>query len=200
MKKKEVRWNKPSSMAGISFDVDLYKKRLKALIHKYAHELNALPSYEEITAQGFGLGYTEFDAMVLYMYIRENNPRHYLEVGSGVSTYYCKLASLQNSKEGHPLALHCIEPFPFEKLRTISEIDIVQSEVQDVDVELFKQLNENDILFIDSSHVLTIDGDIPFLFLEVLPRLRKGVLIHIHDISFPYNIPYPAEYWVLGRS
>ena len=199
LKRNEARWNKPSALAGISFDVDLYKSRLSTLLHKYADELRALPSYEEITALGFGPGYTELDAMVLYMYIRETKPRRYLEVGCGVSTYYCTLAAAQNSKEGHPLALQCIEPFPFERLRSLSGIDIVQSEVQDVEVELFTQLNENDILFIDSSHVLTIDGDIPFLFLEVLPRLRKGVLIHVHDISFPYNIPYPAEFWVLGR-
>jgi len=97
------------------------------------------------------------------------------------------------------LAIRCIEPFPYEKLKLIPGIDIVQSEVQDVGMELFMQLEENDVFFIDSSHVLSIDGDIPFLFLEVLPRIRKGVLIHVHDISFPYNIPYPAEYWVLGR-
>jgi predicted O-methyltransferase YrrM len=199
LERNEARWNKPSAMAGISFDVDLYKSRLSMLLHKYGDELRLLPSYEEIKALGFGPGYTELDAMVLYLQIRETKPRRYVEVGSGASTYYSTLAAAQNSKEGHPLAIQCIEPFPFERLRSLSEIDIVQSEVQDVEVELFAQLSENDILFIDSSHVLTIDGDIPFLFLEVLPRLRKGVLIHIHDISFPYNIPYPAEYWVLGR-
>jgi predicted O-methyltransferase YrrM len=199
LERNEARWNKPSAMAGVSFDVDLYKSRLSTLLHKYADELRALPSYEEIKALGFGPGYTELDALLLYMMIRETKPRRYLEVGSGVSTYYCSLAAAQNSKEGHPLAMQCIEPFPFEELKSIPGIDIVHGEVQNVEVELFMQLEENDVLFIDSSHVLKIDGDIPFLFLEVLPRLRKGVLIHIHDIAFPYNIPYPAEYWVLGR-
>jgi len=186
-------------MAGISFDVDLYKRRLSKLIQKYAEELRALPSYSEVATLGFGPGYTELDAQVLYMTIRETKPRRYLEVGSGVSTYYCSRAAERNSEEGHPLEIRCIEPFPYEKLSSISGIEIVRSEVQDVAVEVFIQLEENDIFFIDSSHVLTIDGDIPFLFLEVLPRMRKGVLVHVHDISFPYNIPYPAEYWVLGR-
>jgi predicted O-methyltransferase YrrM len=199
LERREPRWNKPSAMAGISFDVDLYKRRLSGLIQKYGEELRALPSYAEIATLGFGPGYTELDALLLYMTIRETKPRRYLEVGSGVSTYYCTLAAERNSKEGHPLEIRCIEPFPYEKLSAISGIDIVQSEVQDVAVELFVQLEENDVFFIDSSHVLTIDGDIPFLFLEVLPLMRKGVLVHVHDISFPYNIPYPAEYWVLGR-
>ena len=198
LKRNEKRWNKPSAMAGISFDVDLYKRRLSKLFLKYQEELRALPSYEEVKTLGFGPGYTELDAMVLYMQIRETKPRSYVEVGCGVSTFYSTLAAARNSEEGHPLRMQCIEPYPFDRLRSLSEIEIVQSEVQDVDVELFTQLSENDILFVDSSHVLNIDGDIPFLFLEVLPRLRKGVLIHVHDISFPYNIPYPAKYWVLG--
>jgi hypothetical protein len=61
-------------------------------------------------------------------------------------------------------------------------------------------LERNDILFIDSSHVVRIDGDVPFLFLEVIPMLKPGVVIHVHDIPFPYNTPYPAEQWVLGRN
>jgi hypothetical protein len=61
--------------------------------------------------------------------------------------------------------------------------------------------NENhvrgDVLFIDSSHILRLDGDVPFLYLEILPVLKKGVRVHIHDIPFPYNFPHPAEFWVL---
>lgn len=199
LERKERRWNRPSAMAGVRFDVDEFKRRLRELIQKYADEFSALPSYAEISLLGFGPGYTEFDAFLLYMMIRETKPRRYLEVGSGVSTYYCSLAALRNSKEGHPLTIRCIEPYPFEKLKSIPGIEIVQSEVQDIEAEVFMRLEENDMLFIDSSHVLTIDGDIPFLFLEVLPRLRKGVLVHVHDVPFPYNIPYPAEYWILGR-
>jgi predicted O-methyltransferase YrrM len=199
LERHEARWNKPSAMLGISIDIELYKCRLTGLFEKYTEELRALPHYEETRALGFGPGYPVLDAMLLYMTIRETKPRRYMEIGSGVSTYYCTLAAERNSREGHPLEITCIEPYPYDKLRSISGIKIVQSEVQDVAVELFRQLEENDILFIDSSHALTIDTDIPFLFLEVLPGLRKGVLIHIHDIAFPYNIPYPAEYWVLCR-
>jgi hypothetical protein len=68
--------------------------------------------------------------------------------------------------------------------------------VQDAGLELFTELVEDDVLFIDSSHIVRLDRDVPFLFLKVLPALRAGPLIHIHDIPFPYHCPYPAEYWI----
>ncbi len=55
------------------------------------------------------------------------------------------------------------------------------------------------MLFIDSSHALKIDSDVAYLFLEVLPRLQPGVLVHIHDVPFPYNVPYPADAWLFGE-
>jgi hypothetical protein len=97
------------------------------------------------------------------------------------------------------VAITCIEPHPFEKLRTIPGIDIIAKQVQDVEVSLFSELQNNDVLFIDSSHVFKIDGDVPFLYFEVLPTLNVGVVIHIHDVAFPYNIPYPPQLWVLGQ-
>jgi hypothetical protein len=93
----------------------------------------------------------------------------------------------------------CIEPHPFDKLRTIRGIQVLTKEVQDAEISFFQQLQENDILFIDSSHILRIDGDVPFLYLEVLPSLNAGVVIHIHDVPFPYNIPYPPQLWVFGQ-
>lgn len=62
---------------------------------------------------------------------------------------------------------------------------------------MFEALGKSDVLFIDSSHIVRIDGDVPFLFLEVMPRLAEGVHIQVHDIPFPYNVPFPADYWVM---
>jgi hypothetical protein len=98
-----------------------------------------------------------------------------------------------------PLAITCIEPYPFEKLRTIPNIDIIAKQVQDVEVSFFGQLQKDDVLFIDSSHVLKADGDVPFLYLEVLPTLNVAVVVHIHDVPFPYNIPYPPQLWVFSQ-
>src|ERR1017187_5882615 len=119
-------------------------------------------------------------------------PCIYFEIGSGLSTYYASLALNKNKvldqKNSHII---CVEPYPYAKLKSIDNILIYQEEVQDVSIDKFQVLEENDILFIDSTHIVKIDGDVPYIYLEVLPQLKKGVYIHIHDIAFPYNIPYP---------
>ncbi len=112
----------------------------------------------------------------------------------------CSLAARRNGEEGHPLRIRCIDKHPYDSLHRIAGVEIDAREVQSIDVSLFQELRENDVLFIDSSHTLRIDGDVPFLYLEVLPSLKKGVLIHIHDIPFPYNIPYPPELWIFQRN
>jgi hypothetical protein len=148
---------------------------------------------------GFGPGYTAVDALTLYMMIRDLKPRHYIEVGSGVSTFYCSLAAQRNRNEGHPLQITCIEPYPFQRLSSIPGIRILSQEVQDIDVSVFQELRQNDVCFIDSSHILRIDGDVPFLYLEVLPSLNVGVVTHVHDIPYPYNTPFPPELWIFEQ-
>ena len=194
-----ARWNRPSALHGIEYDVEKMKSEFSDLLSRYLDEFSLIPPYATLQKAGFGPGYTAIDALTLYMMVRHLKPRRYIEVGSGLSTFYCSLAAEKNAKEGHPLEITCIEPHPFDKLRTIPGIKVLEMEVQDAATSLFQQLRENDILFIDSSHVLKIDGDVPFLYLEVLPNLHTGVVTHIHDVPFPYNIPYPPQLWVLGQ-
>jgi hypothetical protein len=194
------RWYRPSALKGIDYDVEEMRRELSSLLPLYMDEFSAILPYRQLKAAGFGVGYTALDALTLYMMIRNIKPRRYIEVGSGLSTYYCSLAAEKNSSEGHPLDIFCIEPYPFKKLYTIPGIQIISKEVQDVELSLFQQLDKNDVLFIDSSHILKIDGDVPFLFLEVLPILNVGVLIHIHDVPFPYNIPYPPQLWIFEQT
>jgi hypothetical protein len=192
------RWNRPTALLGIDYDVERMKSDLSGLLSHYLDEFSTIPPYATLQKVGFGPGYTAVDALTLYMMVRNFKPRRYIEVGSGLSTYYCSLAAERNANEGEPVEITCIESHPFDKLRSISGIKLFEQEVQDTDTSLFQQLRENDILFIDSSHILKIDGDVPFLYLEVLPRLSSGVVIHIHDVPFPYNIPYPPELWVFA--
>jgi predicted O-methyltransferase YrrM len=194
-----ARWNRPSALHAVSYDVDGMKAMLDGLLGCYLKEFLACPDYAEVQQMGFGPGYTAVDALTLYMMIRHLKPRRYIEVGSGVSTYYCSLAAQRNAADGHPLKITCIEPYPYEKLSTIRGVEVLQKKVEEVDVSVFRALEENDVLFIDSSHVLRIDGDVPFLFLEVLPVIHRGVAIHVHDIPFPYNVPYPSELWVFAQ-
>src|SRR5439155_21723522 len=85
--------------------------------------------------------------------------------------------------------LICIEPFPLDLLTKgfPGLRSLVQKKVEDVELEFFSQLQADDFLFIDSSHTVKIGGDVNYLFLEVLPRLNPGVIVHVHDILFPFD-------------
>lgn len=191
------RWAQPSNLRGIKYDLGAMRHKLGSLVHDHIAEFSALPSYESLTNLGFGPGFTHVDAFTLYSFIRQLAPVRYLEVGSGLSTYYCSLAREQNRNQHKETEIVCVEPYPYPALRTIDGIKILQTQVQSLTLENFENLCEGDVLFIDSSHVVKIDGDVPFLFLEVLPALSAGVYVHIHDIPFPFNVPYPPEYWTL---
>jgi hypothetical protein len=190
------RWERASSLLGVRYDLGAMKTTLAELVDAYYEEFSQLVPYEQALQLGFGPGYTKLDAQVLYAMLRAKKPARYVEVGSGLSTYYASLAGQRNAREGRPMQITCVEPYPFEALKTISGITVIQDEVQYIGVELFTSLGEDDVLFIDSSHIVRLDGDVPFLFLEVLPALSSGPLIHIHDIPFPYHFPYPADYWI----
>jgi predicted O-methyltransferase YrrM len=200
LKSSMERWSKPSSMRGIDYDLAGMKCSLAGLIREYHNEFEALVPYEAACQMGFGPGYTRLDAIVLYAMIRARKPAQYLEVGSGLSTYYANAAARMNAREGHPMQMTCIEPYPFAALFQIPGISVRKMQVQDENLDVFATLGENDVLFIDSSHIVRLDGDVPFLLLEVLPALRAGVLIHVHDIPFPYHGPYPADYWIYEKT
>ena len=193
------RWNRPSAMKGVDYNIEKMEARLSMLISNYLSEFSALPPFEQVEKVGFGVGFIALDALTQYCMIRYLKPKRYIEVGSGLSTYYCSLAAEKNASEGYPLQITCIEPFPYEKLYSIPGIQINAKEVQDVELSLFEQLEPNDIFFIDSSHMVKVDSDVPFLYLEVLPILKVGVTIHVHDVPFPYNVPYPAEKWIFDQ-
>jgi hypothetical protein len=73
---------------------------------------------------------------------------------------------------------------------------LIEKKVEDIDLEFFSQLDSGDILFIDSSHTVKIGGDVNYLFLEVLPRLKPGVIVHVHDIFLPFD--YRRD-WVMDE-
>jgi hypothetical protein len=197
LRKTRSRWARPSALTGVAYDLDAMKNFVLELKNEFYSEFSSLPAHRELCRIGYGPGYPHVDAFTLFAMIRKLRPARYFEVGSGLSTYYCSLARQLNRKEGRDTSITCIEPFPFAKLREIEQIELLVQEIQDIPLSHFDSLASGDVLFIDSSHVVRQDGDVPFLFLEVLPRLASGVHVHIHDIPFPYNIPYPPEFWTL---
>lgn len=141
--------------------------------------------------------FDETDALIYYSFLRKFKPKKVIEIGSGYST---ALALDTRGKYMNEMEITCIEPFPnrlFSTMRENDKIDLKKDYVQEVDLNLFDNLNENDILFIDSSHVAKMGGDVPFEYFEILPRLKRGVLIHIHDIFYPFI--YPKKWIKQGR-
>lgn len=198
LEKNKQRWTKPSELVGVRYDIESMKRRLRDLVSNYSDEYNALPGYDENSKKGYGPGFTVLDAMLLYLMIRDLKPKRFIEIGSGLSTYYCSLAAEKNAKDGNPLRMFCIDPYAPKPLENLP-VEIIRKEAQDIELAFFEQLDAGDILFIDSTHVVKIDGEVPYLYLEVVPRLKKGVIVHVHDIPFPYNYPYPAEHYVLRK-
>ncbi|MCE2558558.1 MAG: class I SAM-dependent methyltransferase [Acidobacteria bacterium] len=191
-------WDRPSDLVGVRYDLEAMKRLLAALIEVHGGEFEALPPHSEIRALGYGPGFPVIDALTTYLMVRDLRPARYVEIGSGLSTYYAWLAAAANGREGSRCEMTCVDPFPTGRLSELEEppVNAVVSKVEAVDLGLFQTLNAGDVLFIDSTHVLKLGGDVAFLFLEVLPRLRPGVVVHVHDIHFPYNTPYPAEQYV----
>lgn len=130
----------------------------------------------------FGSG----DAEYLYNMIRFFKPQRLIEIGSGQSTLLAAGAVRANQEddEGYECRHICIEPYEAPWLDKLG-VEILRERVESVDQDLFRQLEENDILFIDSSHMIRPQGDVLHEYLEILPILKSGVLVHVHDIFTP---------------
>lgn len=123
------------------------------------------------------------DAMAYYCMIRLVRPKTVLEVGSGYSTLVAIEAIRQNG-EGR---LICIDPFPRDFLTALPEIELVQAPVQQAPLSFFEAvLEDNDLLFIDSTHTVKTGSDCVYLYLKVLPELRRRLMVHTHDVRLPF--------------
>jgi len=139
--------------------------------------------------------FSQGDAEILYSFIRRFKPGRIIEVGSGYSTLMALQAIGANKSEdtAYTCKFTCIEPYEIPWLEKL-DIDLNRTLVEKTDPAFFRQLEENDILFIDSSHMIRPQGDVLFEFLELLPVLNKGVIIHVHDIFTPKDY---LDEWVL---
>jgi predicted O-methyltransferase YrrM len=138
------------------------------------------------------------DAIVLFAMLRRLRPKRVMEVGSGFSSAVM-LDTNDRFLEGG-IEFTFIDPFPNRLLRLLSETDarrhtVLRKSVQDIALHEFDVLQSGDVLFIDSSHVVKIGSDVRHLLWHVLPRLRAGVVVHFHDVLWPFE--YPQD-WVLG--
>tara|TARA_B100000287_G_scaffold168700_1_gene159184 strand:- start:1955 stop:2893 length:939 start_codon:yes stop_codon:yes gene_type:complete len=168
-------------LPGIDFNIDNQIKNLKKL--NYKNELDSLNF--DMHNKFFEAG----DAEIYYQTIRYFKPKKIIEIGSGHSSLIAKEAVINNKKiDNFVSELICIEPYENTWLEK-NDIKVIRKKVEEVDINIFTDLNKNDILFIDSSHVIKPQGDILKIFLEILPKLKTGVIIHIHDIFSPRDYP-----------
>jgi hypothetical protein len=141
------------------------------------------------------------DALMLYGMLRHLEPARLIEVGSG----YSSAATLDVNDRFLEGRLECtfIEPYPQRLHKLLRGTDgqrheVIEAPLQQVDLGVFDRLQDGDVLFIDSTHVSKIGSDVNRILFEVLPRLRSGVVIHIHDIFFPFE--YPRSWVYEGRA
>jgi len=176
------------------FDIPRQLSLQADLARKYAAEVQGLQ------AEGHNFNNAYFDGMdaaIYYALVRDLKPRRIVEIGSGFSTRLAARAIERNRAEGAAGDIVCVEPFPEPRLTDARlPITLVEERVERIGFDVFDSLQANDILFIDSSHVATFGSDVCRELLEIVPRLLRGVWIHVHDIFFPHD--YPAE-WVLGQ-
>lgn len=139
----------------------------------------------------FGKG----SADALYFMIRIIKPKNIIEVGSGYST--AVMLDTNESYFDNKINIISIEPYA-DRLKSLlkptDNLDILEKKIQDVPLNVFEILQENDILFIDSSHISRMNSDVNYIFFEILPRLKKGVYIHFHDIYYPFIYPSQLIY------
>jgi hypothetical protein len=125
------------------------------------------------------------DIMGIYTLLAEIKPRKYIEVGSGYSTKVAYRAKKQNNLDTEIIS---IDPQPRAEIDKLAD-KIIREPFENNDFRFIYDLDENDILFIDNSHRILPNSDSLVFFLEVLPFLKKGVIVHLHDIYLPYDYP-----------
>lgn len=139
------------------------------------------------------------DALVLMTMMLEFKPKKIIEIGSGFST--CVMLDVNEYCLNNETEITSIEPYPERLLSKIrineKNYQLNVNSVQQCDISIFEKLEKNDILFIDSSHVAKSGGDILYEYFKIIPMLQSGVIIHIHDIFFPFT--YPKKWLYEGR-
>lgn len=193
-------WDSPVDLTGVDLN---YEGQLEFLLglSEYGAECN-WPIEEPANQDEFYTKNGSFSfgcAAMLRTVIRKYKPKRIIEVGSGMSSTIISDAILSNNTDSQcSTEYYIIDPYPGERLKRLKGVTEVYSQrVELVDKNFFTNLNENDILFIDSSHQGKIGSDVNFLFQSVLPRLNPGVFIHFHDINLPWEFP---KFYVTNQS
>jgi len=198
--KDVVRWiGKPRSYGSLqrllskndAFFASLLREMSKYTGKLFQISLSA-PSQNNDTEPWFGdtSYFSHMDAVALYLLVAHYRPRRILEIGSGTSTKYMRRAVRDWNLATEIVS---IDPSPRAAIDAICD-QVIRQNVLDVPGEFFTTLGANDFLFIDGSHLVFAGTDLPYIFLEILPRLSNHVIIHFHDIFLPEDYPSSPEW------
>jgi len=157
----------------------------------------ATSAKEPVWNNGF---FPALDAISLFGFISMLKPCTYFEIGSGHSTRIAAKAKALNSPSTRIISL---DPFPRAEIDELCD-EVIRKPLEECDLSLFDQLSDNDILFFDGSHRVLQNSDTEVFFFDILPRLKRNVYIHLHDIYWPFDYPDEwakrmySEQYVLG--
>jgi predicted O-methyltransferase YrrM len=179
------------ALPGLDLNIDEQLKILGSFQCSHEFEKFSYNPGKTLTYFYFNYSFLPVDAQYLYSMIRTFKPKRMIEIGSGFSTLMAADAFKENRQENRDYHYEhiCIEPYRHSWLGDL-KVTLIKQRVEELAEDIFQQLDANDILFIDSSHVIKPQGDILFLYLHTLPLLKPGVIVHIHDIYTPANYPY----------
>ncbi len=124
-----------------------------------------------------------FDGLGIYGFISSLKPKRYIEIGSGNSTKFAKRAIRDH---GLDTKITSIDPYPRAEINLLCD-KVIRQPLQELDMTLFNELESGDILYVDGSHYCLQNSDVTVIFMELLPRLKSGVIVEIHDIFLPYD-------------
>jgi len=187
--KRNRSWQRPHSLVGVAgADIDQQLQWLREICPpEVASRLPSLELQRRAGEANGALGYGPIEADLLYCFVRKHAPFRMIQVGAGASTW----VALQAVRDaGKDIDITCVDPFPTEFLTQLSvagSIKLRDVPVQELDPVELSDLGAGDVLFVDSTHTVSPGSDVNHLILEVLPRLAKGVFVHFHDVTIPYD-------------
>ena len=158
---------------------------IKTFFDKFKVEIKNAPDYDSVAKLGLGLGYGSSEAKIYYSIVKSFDIKNIIEIGGGISTYFARISN-------HNTKITVIEPYPNETFKIWcinNDIDLQEIFLDTNKIQLFlSKLTNESILFIDSTHNLRNDGELLHIFLDMLPNVPVGCLIHFHDIFLPYAV------------
>lgn len=174
-------------LSGIDLNVDEQMELLNRF--SFNKELLSFPRTRTKNNLEFSYDYGAYpsgDSEIWYSIIRFFKPNKIIEIGCGSSTLMALNAINKNKKENlnYNCNYTCIEPYEQPWLEKTG-VKVIRKKVEELSLNIFRELEDNDILFIDSSHIIRPQGDVLYEILEILPSLNSGVMVHFHDISTP---------------